>query len=77
MSYYIRDIDEEKRVRNTGGFVIYRVVKRLADFKASDGVKYVVYPNKKATKIAGIYPVYVGVDGKLKKIKGEQLMRFF
>lgn len=76
MSYYIRALNEEKTARNTGGMVIYRVVKRLGDFKPDDGVKYVVYRNKKAMEGFGFNPVYLGVNGKLKKLT-EQLMRLF
>lgn len=76
MSYYIRALNEEKTARNTGGIVIYRVVKRLSDFKPDDGVKYVVYRNKKAMEGFGFHPVYLGVKGKLKKLT-EQLMRLY
>ena len=71
MSYYIATYN--------GGFresSVYRVVKRLSDFRAEDGQKYRVFPSRKAMKTAWFIDLYIGKDGKLKKLKDESLLRF-
>ena len=70
MSYYIAP--------HTNGpiqeVVIYRVVKRLGDFKPEDGKVYRVFKSKKE-RVSYKIPLYEGVSGKLKK-KGN-VVRFF
>ena len=72
MSYYIR----ENEYANVGDMVIYRVVKRLRDFKPDDGVEYMVFPSKKKMKTAIFIDLYIGKNGKLVKMKNKSLMRF-
>lgn len=72
MSYYIAPQDDNIKL---GEIVIYRVVKRLRDFKAEDGKKYRVFKSKKEKANSLFVPLYVGVGGKLKRTK-EVLLRF-
>ena len=60
----------------TQELVIYRVVKRLSDFKAENGKTYRVFKSKKEMSEALYIPVYVGVNGKLKKSKSDFVLRF-
>ena len=55
---------------------MYRVVKRLRDFKAENGVEYMVFPSKKAMKTAFFIDLYCGKNGKLVKLKNRSMMRF-
>jgi hypothetical protein len=73
MSYYIAPQSSNLEV---GEIVIYRVVKRLRDFKAEDGRKYRVFASKKEMKTSMTVPVYIGRNGKLKKAKDEFVLRF-
>ena len=63
---------------DTGGMVIWRHVKRLKDFKADDGVEYIVAKNKKEMniKIGSSLPIYIGLDGRLKKCSSYALYLF-
>ena len=72
MSYYIGPVDE----RITGRLAVYRVVKRLRDFKPENGVEYMVFPSKKAMKTALFVDLYCGKNGKLVKLKDRSMMRF-
>jgi uncharacterized iron-regulated membrane protein len=72
MSYYIGPVDE----RITGRLAVYRVVKRLRDFKPENGVEYMVFPSKKAMKTALFIDLYCGKNGKLVKLKDRSMMRF-
>ena len=72
MSYYITPVDELK----PGRLAVYRVVKRLRDFKAENGVEYMVFPSKKAMKTALFIDLYCGKNGKLVKLKDRSMMRF-
>jgi hypothetical protein len=72
MSYYIR----KNEYANVGDMVIYSVVKRLRDFKADDGVEYMVFPSKKKMKTAIFVDLYIGKNGKLVKLKDRSMMRF-
>ena len=72
MSYYIKPVDELK----PGRLAVYRVVKRLRDFKAENGVEYMVFPSKKAMKTALFIDLYCGKNGKLVKLKDRSMMRF-
>jgi uncharacterized iron-regulated membrane protein len=72
MSYYIKPVDE----RITGRLAVYRVVKRLRDFKPENGVEYMVFPSKKAMKTALFIDLYCGKNGKLVKLKDRSMMRF-
>ena len=73
MSYYIAPVNSNIEVGDT---VIYRVVKRLRDFKAEDGQKYRVFKSKQEMNNSLFVPMYVGVNGKLKKEPDEFLLRF-
>ena len=73
MSYYIAPQSEGLML---GDLVIYRVVKRLKDFKAEDGKRYRVFKSKKERDESMYVPIYIGVDGKLKKDKDKFIMRF-
>jgi hypothetical protein len=72
MSYYIKPVDE----RITGRLAVYRVVKRLRDFKPENGVEYMVFTSKKAMKTALFVDLYCGKNGKLVKLKDRSMMRF-
>ena len=63
---------------NTSGMVIWHHVKRLKDFKASDGVEYIVAKNKKEMNIemGTSLPIYIGLDGELKKCSRYALYLF-
>ena len=73
MSYYIAPQASNIEV---GEIVIYRVVKRLRDFKAEDGKKYRVFKSKEEMSNSLTVPMYVGVGNKLKKLKDEFVLRF-
>ena len=73
MSYYIAPQSDNLMV---GDIVIYRVVKRLKDFKAEDGKKYRVFKGKKEKDESMTVHIYYGVDGRLKKAKAEFVLRF-
>ena len=70
MSYYIAPHTDDP----TQDIIVYRVVKRLGDFKPEDGKVYRVFKSKKE-RISYKIPLYEGVNGKLKK-KGN-LVRLF
>ena len=73
MSYYIAPQSDNLMV---GDIVIYRVVKRLKDFKAEDGKKYSVFKGKKEKDESMTVAIYYGVEGTLKKAKSEFVLRF-
>jgi hypothetical protein len=73
MSYYIAPQSDTLLL---GDLVIYRVVKRLKDFKAEDGKRYRVFKGKKEKDESMTVPIYYGVNGKLKKAKSEFVLRF-
>jgi hypothetical protein len=72
MSYYIKPVEDVK----AGRLVLYRVVKRLRDFKPDNGIEYMVFPSKKAMKTAIFVDLYCGKNGKLVKLKDRSMMRF-
>ena len=71
MKYYISPL-------KTANLSISRVVKRLKDFRPAEGEQYVV--RKKAdlsdAETFSTLPVYMGIDGKLKKEKDHYVMIF-
>ena len=73
MSYYIAPQSDSLV---TGDMVIYRVVKRIKDFKAEDGKKYRVFKSKKDMQTQMFVPIYIGQDGKLKKQPSDFVIRF-
>ena len=73
MSYYIAPQSENIML---GELVIYRVVKRLKDFKAEDGQLYRVFKSKKERDESPFVPLYMGMNGKLKKQPSEWVIRF-
>ena len=72
MSYYIKPVEDVK----AGRLVLYRVVKRLRDFKPDNGIEYMVFPSKKAMKTAIFVDLYCGKNGKLVKLKDRSVLRF-
>tara|TARA_Y100000004_G_scaffold185258_1_gene235213 strand:+ start:299 stop:517 length:219 start_codon:yes stop_codon:yes gene_type:complete len=72
MSYYIKPVTELK----PGYMAVYRVVKRLRDFKPDDGVEYMVFKSRKAMKNDFFVDLYCGKKGKLVKLKNKSMMRF-
>ncbi len=73
MSYYIAP---QSKTLMVGDIVVYRVVKRLKDFKAEDGKMYRVFKSKQEMNNSMTVPIYYGVNGKLKKAKSEFVLRF-
>jgi|11_taG_2_1085331.scaffolds.fasta_scaffold11004_7 hypothetical protein len=73
MSYYIAP---QSKTLMVGDIVVYRVVKRLKDFKAEEGKMYRVFKSKQEMNNSMVVPIYYGVNGKLKKAKSEFVMRF-
>jgi hypothetical protein len=73
MSYYIAPQSDNLML---GDIVIYRVVKRLKDFKAEDGVLYRVFKSKKGMESSMFIALYKGEDGKLKKQPNDFVWRF-
>ena len=63
---------------NRGDMVIWRHIKRLKDFKADEGVEYLVAKNKKEMKIdmGSSLPIYIGLNGELKKCSSYALFLF-
>jgi len=72
VSYYIAESERAGANR----LVMYRVVKRLRDFKADDGVEYMVFKSRKAIKHSFFIDLYIGKNGKLVKLKNKSMMRF-
>ena len=72
MSYYIKPVDKLTSDR----IAVYRVVKRLRDFKPDNGIEYMVFPSKKAMKHDIFVDLYCGKNGKLVKLKDRSMMRF-
>jgi len=73
MSYYIAP---QKNNLEIGQVIVYRVVKRLSDFKPEEGKRYRVFPNKKEMKESLTVPIYIGAGGKLKKLGHAIEIRF-
>jgi hypothetical protein len=63
---------------NSGGMVIWRHVKRLKDFKADEGIEYLVAKTKKEMDInmGSSLPIYIGLNGELKKCSTYALYLF-
>jgi len=64
---------------NTGSsMVIWRHIKKLKDFKADEGVEYLVAKNKKEMDIdrGSSLPIYIGLNGELKKCSSYALYLF-
>ena len=51
--------------RGSGGMIIWRHIKKLKSFKATDGMEYVVAKSKK--EMDRSLPIYIGVGDKLVK----------
>jgi hypothetical protein len=73
MSYYIAPQNGNLDV---GDMVVYRVVKRLGDFKPEEGQKYRVFRSKQDMQGSLAVPMYIGEGGKLKKLSSEFVLRF-
>lgn len=52
---------------NKSPYVVWQKAKNLRDFKAENGLEYVVAKTRKAIREGGLISIYVGVDGNLKK----------
>lgn len=66
MSYYIAPQNSNLDV---GDMIVYRVVKRLSDFKAEDGKLYRVFKSKKDMQSSLVVPTYRGINGRLKSAR--------
>lgn len=66
------------REQSNGDLTIWQHVKKLKDFKAKDGIEYVVAKNKKEMNIirGDTLPLYIGLDGKLRKCSSYALYLF-
>jgi hypothetical protein len=64
--------------KNSGDMIIWRHVKRLKDFKADEGVEYLVAKTKKEMDIdmGSSLPIYIGLNGKLQKCSSFALFLF-
>lgn len=70
MKYYISPL-------KTANLSISRVVKRLKDFRPAEGEQYIVRTKAKVNSDSwDRFPVYIGVDGKLKKDKDHLVVIF-
>lgn len=71
--YYITS-----RNHSNGDMIIWRQVKRLKDFKAEDGFEYIVARNERERRIerGTSLPIYIGLNGKLKKCSSYALYLF-
>ena len=72
MSYYIKPVEQIV----SGRMAVYRVVKRLRDFKPDNGIEYMVFRSRKAMKHDIFVDLYCGKNGKLVKLKDRSMMRF-
>ena len=63
---------------NNGDMIIWRHVKRLKDFKADEGIEYLVAKTKKEMNIdvGRSLPIYIGLNGKLQKCSSFALFLF-
>lgn len=59
--YYVASRNQ----RGSGGMIIWRHIKKLKSFKATDGMEYVVAKSKK--EMDRSLPIYIGVGDKLVK----------
>ena len=75
MSYYIAP-QPSSGDWLTQKIVIYRVVKRLSDFKPEEGKKYRVFRSKKERDTSLYVPTYIGKNGKLVKSTSDFVIRF-
>tara|TARA_R100001510_G_C7628970_1_gene188263 strand:+ start:1094 stop:1315 length:222 start_codon:yes stop_codon:yes gene_type:complete len=73
MSYYIAPQDENIKL---GTMVIYTVVKRLSDFKPSEGKLYRVFKSRREINESHFVWCYRGINGRLRKCKKEFVLRF-
>lgn len=66
------------RNQSNGGSMIWREVKRLNDFKAVDGIEYLVAKTRKEMNIikGDALPIYIGLEGKLKKCSSYAVFLF-
>ena len=53
--------------KNQSPYQVWQRAKNLRDFKAENGLEYVVAKTRKAISEGGLISIYVGVDGNLKK----------
>lgn len=74
MSYYIAP--QSDHIIELGELVVYKVVKRLSDFKPVEGKLYRVFKSKKEMDNSQFVTCYRGINGKLKKCKTEFILRF-
>ena len=61
--YYIASREQ----RGSGGMIIWRHIKKLKSFKATDGREYVVAKSKK--EMDQSLPIYIGIGNKLVKTR--------
>lgn len=72
MSYYIAPQSSNLMSE----VVIYRVVKRLKDFKPEEGKEYRVFKSKKEKDTSLYVPTYIGKGGRLVKSTSKFSLRF-
>ena len=70
MKYYIAPH------KTFGGVQVWRVVKRLRDFKPEEGQEYIVKTNKRQLEMGDSLPIYIGLNGKLQKCSSFALFLF-
>ncbi len=71
MKYYIKPYEQP-----TGRIAMFRVVKRLCDFKPENGIEYMVFRSKKEIQTAMFIDLYCSKNGKLVKMKDRSVLRF-
>ena len=76
MSYYIAPQNENINLIEGGELVVYRIVKRLSDFKPEEGKLYRVFKSKSEINKSIYVTCYRGVNGRLRKCKTEFVLRF-
>lgn len=65
--YYVASRNQ----RNSGGMIIWSHAKTLKNFKATDGMEYVVAKSKK--EMDRSLPIYIGVGDKLVKTRRHEI----
>jgi len=76
MSYYIAPQSENIEFIEAGEVEVYQVVKRLSDFKPSEGKLYRVFKSKREMNESLFVTCYRGINGRLCKCKTKFVLRF-
>jgi hypothetical protein len=60
--YYIAPL----KLRGNGGMIVWRHAETIKNFKATEGIEYVVAKSKKETQSSSkLLPIYIGINNKL------------